>query len=84
MTIYEKAYDEYLEFLTSAPTLEQIVHFDPSEETKTRIQYLFATQDGKRLTEEEKKELDEYTKAAYFMGMLQVRARRKLGMQQDS
>ena len=84
MATYEQAYDEYLEFLTSAPTLEQIVCFEPSVETKIRIQHLFDTQDAGMLTEEEKKELDEYAKAAYFMDMLKIRARRKLGIPEDT
>lgn len=80
MTTYEQAYDEYLEFLTSAPSLEQIVDFEPSVETQMRIQHLFDIQDSGMLSNEEKVELDEYTKAAHFMDMLKVRARRKLGI----
>ena len=78
-----KAYDEYLEFLTSAPSLAEINNFEPAPETKTRAQYLFDTHDADMLTQEERLELDEYAKAVYFMEMIKIRARRKLGLSQN-
>jgi hypothetical protein len=78
-----KAYDEYLEFLTSSPSLEEIVNFEPAPDTKERAQHLFDTHDADTLTEEERLELDEYAKAVYFMEMIKIRARRKLGLSHD-
>jgi len=75
-----KAYDEYLEFLTSGPTLEEIIDFKPSQETRERAQYLFHIHNSEDLTQEERIELAEYAKAVYFMEMIKIRARRKLGL----
>ena len=75
-----KAYDEYLEFLTSGPSLDDIIDFRPSSETRARAQYLFDNHDADLLSYEEHQELSEYAKAVYFMEMIKLRARRKLGL----
>ena len=81
MTAHARAYDEYLEFLTSAPSLDQIARFEPSMQTRARAQYLFDKHDaGVLMAQDEKQELEEYAKAVYFMEMLKIRARRKLGI----
>lgn len=80
MTAPLRAYDEYLEFLTSSPTLEQIVAFEPSARTLARTQQLFDAHDAGMLTSDEQTELDEHAKAVYFMEMIKIRARRKLGL----
>lgn len=74
------AYDEILDFVTSAPTLEQIVQFQHSAETLERVAYLHEGAANGTLTEEEEDELREFEKAAYFIEQLKIRARRRLGI----
>ena len=76
------AYDEYLEFLTSTPTLEEIVDFEPSDDTLFRIEYLEEVHEAGKLTDEEMYELRECYKAEDFIQKLKIRARRKLHMEQ--
>lgn len=74
------AYDEILEFVTSSPTLEQIVDFQHSPETLARVAYLQqADQDG-TITLEEINELGEFERARHTITQLKVRARRRLGL----
>lgn len=74
------AYDQILDFLTSAPSLDEIVAFEPSAETKTRVAYLDLAQLQGSLTADEEAELDEFNRAVYFMEMIQARAKRRLGV----
>ncbi len=75
-----RAYDEILDFVISAPTLEQIVAFRHSDETLARVNYLESAEHAERITHEEAEELREFRKAAYFIEQLKIRARRRLGM----
>lgn len=74
----QTAYEEILDFVTSAPSLAQIAAFSHSEATQERIAYLFAAQEAETITPEERDELREFEKAAYFIAQLKVRARRRL------
>ena len=72
------AYDEILDFVTSSPTLEEIIAFQHSTETLDRVSYLRHMDAGGTGTQEEKHELREFEKAAYFIDQLKVRAQRRL------
>ena len=72
------AFDEILDFITSGPTLEEIVDFSLSEKTASRVNYLLETQTSGKLSADEKSELEEFARAEHFVEMLQVRARRRL------
>lgn len=72
------AYDEILDFVTSAPTLRQIVEFTHSAQTLTRVAYLMDADTAGTATEPERDELREFRKAAYFIEQLKVRAWRRL------
>lgn len=72
------AYEEILDFVTSAPTLEQIIAFEHSPNTLERVAYLTEHEALTNLTRKEKYELREFRKAAYFVEQLKVRARRRL------
>lgn len=73
-----RAFDELLDFVTSSPTLEQIIHFQHSPETLERVAYLRSVEESGNLTEQETYELVEFEKAAYFMEQLKVRAERRM------
>lgn len=70
--------DEILDFLTSAPTLQQITEFHPSEEIQAHIRYLLEKNQTVRLSAEENEELDEVERLNHFMRMLKIKAREKL------
>lgn len=72
------AYDELLDFVTSAPTLEQIIDFQHSPATLERVAYLTTGEFAGTLTPEERDELREFHKAAEFVQQLKIRAQRRL------
>ena len=73
-----KAFEEYLNFLTSSPTLEAIIEFSPTEKTVVRAQYLAGKQRVGKLNDEERAELNEYRKAEMFVDHMKARAQRRL------
>lgn len=73
-----RAYDEILDFVISAPTLEQIVAFQHSDETIARVRYLESAEHSERISHEEAEELREFRKSAYFIEQLKIRAQRRL------
>lgn len=72
------AFDELLDFITSGPTLEEIIDFSLSEKTAARVTYLLEAQDSGKLSPDEKSELEEFARAEHFIEMLKVRAQRRL------
>jgi hypothetical protein len=74
----QAAYDEILDFVTSAPTLAQILAFTHSEITLQRVDYLIRAEKASTLTPEERDELREFQKADHFMEQLKIRATRRL------
>lgn len=78
-----RAYDEYVQFVTSAPSLEQIITFRPSQTTKARVRYLQQVGRSGQLTQAERSELEEFTRADRLLHDLKIRARRRLRMGAD-
>ena len=58
------AYDEVLDFITSTPSLEQIVNFVHSPKTVERVNYLLQCVDDETITDAEREELREFSRAA--------------------
>ena len=75
---HDNAYIEYVDFITSQPTMEQIIEFRPSRSTQDRIRYLMNAKLNHALTVEEETELDEYYRASKFLHQLKLRAQRRL------
>lgn len=73
------AMNEVLEFLTSAPTPEQILDFQPSETLQQRASYLLEQNRQRRLTAEERAELEEFSRLNQVVSMLKIKTRKKLG-----
>lgn len=71
-------FDEIQDFLTSTPTLEQIIEFKPSEALEERLHYLLDQNGQGRISNEERQELDEFLRMNHFMNMLKIRSRKKL------
>jgi len=70
-------FDEILDFLASTPTPEQIITFHPSDELQQRLRYLLDQNRNALLTQEERVELDEFSRLNHFMSMLKIRAHQK-------
>ena len=75
------AYDEILDFITSAPSLEQIVNFEHSPKTVERVNYLLQCVEDDTVTDIERDELKEFSRANELMEQLKIRAKRRLGIE---
>lgn len=71
-------FDEVIDFLASAPGLEQIIAFQPSEALQQRSHYLLERNRQDVLTAEERAELEEFTRMNHFVNMVKIRARQRL------
>lgn len=74
----QHAYDEILDFVTSGPSLEQIVDFTYSVATLERLAYLLDHEALGFLSDDEREELVEFRKCDVFMDQLRIRAQRRL------
>lgn len=74
-----RAIDEILDFVTSSPTLNEIVSFAYSDETLERVTYLNERDSDGTISPEEADELREFQRAAHVMEQLKVRAQRRMG-----
>ena len=70
--------DEILDFLTSAPTQQDIIDYQPSEALAERSHYLHDRNRHDALTDAERIELDELHRLNHFMIQLKTRTRLKL------
>ena len=73
-----QAYDEFVEFITSSPTLEQIADFRLSDEVEARISSLLEVNRTQTLSPAEAAELDEYIRLEHIMRKAKIRAFEKL------
>jgi hypothetical protein len=76
--IRANAYDEILNFLTSRPTAEEIIAFQPSQVVEERISDLLEANREGRLTTEQQAELDEFEQIEHLMRRLKIYAHTKL------
>ncbi|MEQ8676188.1 MAG: hypothetical protein RLP44_09875 [Aggregatilineales bacterium] len=74
----ETLFDEVIDFLTSSPSPEQIIEFEPSARLSTRLHYLLDQNQADEITSEEQSELDEFLQMNHFVNMLKIRAREKV------
>lgn len=72
------AYDEFVEFMLSSPTLEQITQFRLSDAMEQKINDLLDANRNRTLTAEEQAELDEYIRLEHLMRKMKIRAFEKL------
>jgi hypothetical protein len=71
-------YDEFAEFITSSPTLEQIANFRLSEESEQYVSDLLEMNRTRGLSADEQVALDEYLRLEHLMRMAKIRAFAKL------
>jgi hypothetical protein len=72
------AYDEFVEFITSSPTLDEIANFRLSTAAEQRIRDLLDANHHRRLTDAEESELDEYLRLEHMVRKAKIRAYEKL------
>ena len=72
------AQKEFVEFITSTPTLKQMAEFRISPEANARISYLLEANRNGTLSAEERVELDEYGHLEHIMRMVKIRAYERL------
>ncbi|GAB4519985.1 MAG: hypothetical protein OHK0046_29660 [Anaerolineae bacterium] len=77
-----KIYEEVLDFLTSGPTLEQIIAFELSPAARKRARHLMQRSAHNLLTEDEREELREFQRMDYFLDRMRVRAQRRLALKE--
>ena len=78
------ALEEILDFITSQPSLEAIINFSHSEAILERVEYLIGAAEGDEMTEEEHEELRQFYRAHEFIEQLKIRAKRRLGIRDES
>lgn len=78
------ALEEILDFVTSQPSLEDIINFSHSEAILERVEYLIGASEENRMNEEEHEELRQFYRAHEFIEQLKIRAKRRLGIQDES
>jgi hypothetical protein len=72
------AWDELDDFLTSSPSLQQILDYRPSEEAQARVRELLQMNRDGSLSEDDTAELDDYLALENFMRHLKIKALSKL------
>jgi hypothetical protein len=75
---YVSAYDDFIEFITSSPTLEQITEYTVSEGVQARLRELRDANRTRRLTDSEEMELDDYVRLDHIVRRAKIRAYKKL------
>ena len=69
-----KAYTEFVDFIVTGISPQQILAFRPSEETRERVSYLLAMEKAGKISEEEEVELNEFEQFEHVMRMAKARA----------
>lgn len=71
-------YNEFLNFLLTAPSPEEVVSFKVTAATQNRLRELLAKNEESTLTESEQSELDAYEQVEYVMTLLKAKAHSQL------
>jgi hypothetical protein len=70
-----RAFDEIIDFITSAPQPEQILAFRPSPAIQNRLEDLLEKKRETSLSETEKHELDQFLLIEHLMRIAKAKAR---------
>jgi hypothetical protein len=73
-------FDEVIDFLSSAPTAEELIAYRPSQALDQRLHELLDLNANDVLNAEERLELEEFSKMDHFLTLLQLKARLKRGI----
>jgi hypothetical protein len=75
-----RVFDEFVDFITSTPQLEQILSFRPSVLAQTRLEDLLEQKREKTLNEAEKYELNQFLLIEHLVRLCKANARKKLAL----
>ncbi len=75
------AFDEFVDFMTSLPSLKEIIEYNVSPTAQARINELLAENRNRRLTDGEVAELDDYERLEHMIRRAKARAFEKLNQQ---
>jgi len=73
-----KAYDELVDFIAAGSTPASLLQFQPSEETRARVQELIHKEKDSGMLPEEANELDDCLKLEHLMRLTKARARSQI------
>lgn len=74
MTVAHPAYLEFIDFIASGTTPEQIVAFHPSAQAQDRVEDLIAREKEGRLSPDERAELDHFFQLEHILRVAKARA----------
>lgn len=69
-----KAYTEFVDFIVTGMSPQQILSFRPSEETRERVRYLLAMEKSGTISDNEVAELNDFEQFEHLMRMAKARA----------
>lgn len=69
-----KAYTEFVDYIVTGLTPQNVLAFRPSEETRERVRYLLTAEKANTITQGEKAELDDFVQFEHLMRMAKARA----------
>ena len=72
------AYEEFIDFIASGTTPQDIINFRPSENTKNRVTDLIEREKHEQLSMEDAAELEHYLQIEHLMRLAKARARQRL------
>ena len=73
-----RVYDEMIDFITSAPRLEEIITFQPSQKSQQRLENLQFKRREEGLSEDELHELEQFVMVEQIMRLAKAKAKQKL------
>ncbi|MHB8628481.1 MAG: hypothetical protein ACYDBJ_19945 [Aggregatilineales bacterium] len=73
-----KVYEEFVDFITSAPSPDQIAEYYMSSESQARVSELLEANQNRRLTDAESAELDDYQEVGRIIRRTKILAHAKL------
>ncbi|MCT7950676.1 hypothetical protein NG798_12815 [Ancylothrix sp. C2] len=69
-----KAYEELIEFIATGTTPQSLINFQASDTVKQRVIHLIELEKINSLTQDEKKELDNYMQIEHLMRLAKAKA----------
>jgi hypothetical protein len=76
--VHPAIYDEFMDFMTSEPSLQAITEYRLSEASESRIGYLLDANRNGTLLPSEREELDDYIRLEHMMRTAKLLALQKL------
>jgi hypothetical protein len=70
-------FDEITDFLSSAPSIDEIVAFQPSERLNQRLHELLDKNTENTLSSDERQELEEFMRMNHLLKMIRIKSRLK-------